>query len=61
MAIRVIYMIEEFTNDGDLVFRRFARNKKVAQRIAKDGNADAVVVRELSRSEMDWVTGDIEG
>ena len=58
MAIRVIYMIEEFTNDGDLVFRRFARNKKAAQRIARGADA---VIRKLSRSEMSWVTGDIEG
>lgn len=56
MAIRVIYMIEEFTSEGDLVMRRFARNKKIAGKIAKtvdDGNG--VSVRKLQKSEMSWV------
>lgn len=50
MAIRVIYMIEEFTSEGDLVMRRFARNKKTACKIAKtvdDGNE--VIVRKLQK------------
>lgn len=33
--VRVIYMIEEFTRDGELTCRRFARNKKTAERIAR--------------------------
>ena len=53
MAIRVIYMIEEYTETGNLVFRRFARNKKTAGRIAKDGKAP--IIRKLQKAEMGWV------
>lgn len=56
MALRTIYMIEEFTSEGDLVMRRFARNKKTACKIAKtvdDGNE--VIVRKIQKSEMGWV------
>lgn len=53
MAIRTIYMIEEYTEDGDLVFRRFARNRKTAERIAKEGKAP--IIRKLQKAEMGWV------
>ena len=33
--MRVIYMIEGFTQDGDLEFRRFAHTKRIAERIKK--------------------------
>lgn len=56
MNYRVIYIVEEYTKNGDLVMRRFARNKKAADRIAKTGSeANEVNVRKLQKSEMDWV------
>ena len=35
MNYRVIYMVEEYTTDGNLVTRQYARNKKTADRIAR--------------------------
>lgn len=52
--IRVIYMIEEITDEGDLVSRRFARNKRTADRIARKAENGASV-RKLQKSEMVWV------
>lgn len=52
--IRVIYMIEEITDQGDLVSRRFARNKKTADRIAREAESGASV-RKLQKAEMMWV------
>lgn len=54
-------MIEEITDDGDLVSRRFARNKKTADRIARKAESGASV-RKLQKAEMMWVRReDIEG
>lgn len=59
--IRVIYMIEEITDEGDLVSRRFARNKRTADRIVRKAENGASV-RKLQKSEMAWVRReDIEG
>lgn len=59
--IRVIYMIEEITDEGDLVSRRFARNKRIAGRIARKAENGAVI-RKLRKDEMIWVRmEDIEG
>lgn len=32
---RTIYIVEAITEDGELVMRRFARNKKIAEKIAR--------------------------
>lgn len=63
--IRVIYRVEAFnvngkTSDDVLVARRFARNKKTAERIAKE--YDDAVIHKLFKDEMKWVNPkDIEG
>lgn len=65
MKFRVIYMVEVFningrTSDEVLVARRFARNKKTAERIAKE--YDDAVIHKLFKDEMKWVNPkDIEG
>jgi len=58
--IRVIYMAEEYSNDGELVYRGFARNKKTAKKLAK--RCEDPIVRKLQKAEMPWVSvNDIEG
>lgn len=63
--IRVIYKVEAFnvngkTSDDVLVARRFARNMKTAERIAKE--YDDAVIYKLFKDEMKWVNPkDIEG
>lgn len=63
--IRVIYRVEGFdingkTSDDVLVARRFARNMKTAERIAKE--YDNSVIHKLFKDEMKWVNPkDIEG
>ena len=63
--IRVIYRVEAYnvngkTSDDVLVARRFARNKKTAERIAKEYE-DSVIYK-LSKDELKWVNPkDIEG
>lgn len=56
MNYRVIYMVEEYTTDGNLVTRQYARNKKTAGRIARTcDKANDIIVRKLQKSEMSWV------
>ena len=56
MNYRVIYMVEEYTTDGNLVTRQYARNKKTADRIARTcDKANDIITRKLQKSEMDWV------
>lgn len=52
--IRKIYMIEVISIDGELVARRFARNKKTAERIAKQ-YGDEAEIRLLCKDEMEYV------
>ena len=56
MNYRVIYMVEEYTTDGNLVTRQYARNKKTASRIArKCHKANDIIISKLQKSEMSWV------
>ena len=61
MKNRVIYMVEVFqdadTADDMLVARRFAANKKTADKIAKkyDNEEYETVVRKLHDNEREWV------
>lgn len=56
MNYRVIYMVEEYTTDGNLVTRQYARNKKTADRIARTcDKINDIIVRKLQKSEMSWV------
>ena len=69
MKFRVIYMVEVFnvngrTSDEVLVARRFARNKKTADRIAKDKEYATldVEIRKLGDNERMWVNpSEVEG
>ena len=48
---RVLYMLEKYTDDGALIYRYFARNKRLADKIERDhGKAD--MRRKLTPSEM---------
>ena len=54
--MRVIYMIECFTQDGDLEFRRFAHTKRIAERIKRKNNStEYVVARKLNKNEHRFV------
>lgn len=54
--IRVVYMIECYSRDGNLIYRNYARNKKVAEKYAKRF-ADATV-RKLAKYEMAFISLD---
>ena len=57
--MRVIYMIEGFTQDGDLEFRRFAHTKRIAERIKRKNNStEYVVARKLNKNEHYFVNPD---
>ena len=57
--MRVIYMIEGFTQAGDLVFRRYAQTKRIAERIKRKNNSTKYVdVRKLNKNEHCFVSPD---
>ena len=57
--MRVIYMIEGFTQAGDLVFRRYAHTKRIAERIKRKNNStEYVVARKLNKNEHCFVNPD---
>lgn len=59
---RTIYIVEAFTEDGELVMRRFARNKKVAENIAKQSNKAEPSIRKTRKDEHNWIAiEDVEG
>ena len=59
---RTIYIVEAFAEDGNMVMRRFARNKKVAKNIAKQCNESEPIIRKTRKDEHDWIdTEDVEG
>lgn len=56
--VRVIYIVEGYTSQGDLHSRRYGRNKKTAEkleRIAYDTGADGVNVRRMQKAEYNWI------
>ena len=60
--MRAIYMIEGYTRDGDLVFRRYAHTKRIAERIKRKNNStEYVVARKLNKNEHRYVNpSDVE-
>lgn len=52
--IRVIYMVEGFTTDGDLYVRRYARNRKTAERIARKVKRPGVEIEIVNVNKADW-------
>lgn len=59
--LRIIYIIEEITEDGELLQRRFARNKKTADKIVKQ-IGELAYSRPLNKNEMSFVNPEwVEG
>lgn len=53
---RVIYMLESYTESGDLVYRLFAANKRTAEKMIRERKGSpAPVIRKLSKSEHCWI------
>lgn len=50
-SFRVIYIIEAFTDSGELVMRRFARNKRTAEKIAKQCKKAEADIRKAQKQE----------
>ena len=59
---RTIYLVEGYEEIGELIFRRFARNKKTAERIANNYPNLGTLVRKLRKCEHQYVDPDtVEG
>jgi hypothetical protein len=62
MKYRCIYIIESFTVDGELVMRRFARNKRTAEKIARQCKRGIPFVRKVQKREHIYINpADVEG
>lgn len=64
--IRTVYTIEGITTYGELKFRRLARNKRTAEKIAKQYNVESdgifVEITAVPRVNMRYVNlSDVEG
>lgn len=53
--IRKIYMVEAYTDDGELRIRRYAANKRTAERIAKPYGESAVIRLTSKTTEWAWI------
>lgn len=63
---RTIYIVEAITEGGELVIRRFARNKKIAEQIArqcaKQHKEVEPEIRKAQKVEHYWINpDDVEG
>ena len=59
---RTIYIVEAITEDGELVMRRFARNKKIAEQIARQHKEVEPEIRKAQNVEHYWINpDDVEG
>ena len=59
---RTIYIVEAITEDGELVMRRFARNKKIAEQIARQRKKVEPEIRKAQKVEHYWINpDDVEG
>ena len=59
---RTIYIVEAITEEGELVMRRFARNKKIAEKIARQCKKAKSVIRKAQKAEHNWIAAeDVEG
>ena len=59
---RTIYIVEAITEEGELVMRRFARNKKIAEKIARQCKKAKSVIRKAQKDEHNWIAAeDVEG
>ena len=59
---RTIYIVEAITEGGELVIRRFARNKKIAEQIARQcarqRKKSEVEIRKAQKVEHYWINPD---
>ena len=59
---RTIYIVEAITEEGELVMRRFARNKKISEKIARQCKKAKSVIRKAQKAEHNWIAAeDVEG
>lgn len=59
---RCIYSVKSFTYDGECVMCRFARNKRVAEKIARTCKRGELVIRKITKAEWYEVDpDDVEG
>ena len=59
---RTIYIVEAINEDGELVMRRFARNKKIAEKIARQCKKAESVIMKACKAEHSWINPeDVEG
>jgi hypothetical protein len=59
---RCIYIVEAFTDDGEMTMRRFARNMRTAERLAKKCKKGTPVMRKALKEEHHWINpADVEG
>lgn len=54
--IRVVYMIECYSRNGELIYRNYARNKKIAEKYAR--RLIGATVRKLANDEMSFISLD---
>lgn len=54
--IRVVYMVECYNRDGELIYRNYARNKKIAEKYAR--RLIGATVRKLAKDEMSFISLD---
>ena len=52
---RTIYIVEVITEDGELVMRRFIRNKKIAEKIARRYKKSEVAISKVPHFEYKWI------
>lgn len=61
-TFRVIYIIEAYTDNGELVMRRFARNKRTAEKIARQCKKAEADIRKAQKAEHSYIApADVEG
>ena len=59
---RTIYIVEAITEEGELVMRRFARNKKIAEKIARQCKKAESVIIKAQKDEHRWINPeDVDG
>ena len=59
---RCIYIIEAFTDNGELKMRRFTRNKRTAEKVARQCKSAEATIRKAQKAEHFYINpADVEG
>ena len=53
--LKTIYMIEVINAQGELIIRNFARNKKLAEKIARPYKHEDPIIRKLQIAEWSYI------